>query len=67
MASDHVISDPVPQCLTTVLEQDNLSPKPQSQENVPQVAELVTMLNELDLLFSLIFDELLNGTTPVVP
>ncbi|GKB66801.1 retrovirus-related pol polyprotein from transposon TNT 1-94 [Tanacetum coccineum] len=37
MASDHVSSDPVPQCPTT-----------------------------LDLLFSLMLDELLNGTTPVV-
>ncbi|GJW15109.1 retrovirus-related pol polyprotein from transposon TNT 1-94, partial [Tanacetum coccineum] len=39
MASDHVSSDPGPQCPTTVLEQDSLSPGPQSQENVPQVAE----------------------------
>ncbi|GJR66757.1 retrovirus-related pol polyprotein from transposon TNT 1-94 [Tanacetum coccineum] len=66
MASDHVSSDPVPQCPTTVLEQDSLSPGPQSQENVPQVAETVTMLNELDLLFSPMFDELVNGTTLVV-
>nr|GEY24678.1 copia protein [Tanacetum cinerariifolium] len=43
-----------------------LSPDPQSQENVPQVAETVTTSNELDLLFSLMFNELLNGTTPVV-
>ncbi|GJW50991.1 retrovirus-related pol polyprotein from transposon TNT 1-94 [Tanacetum coccineum] len=42
MASDHVSSDPVPQCLTTVLEQESLSPDPQSQENVPQVAETST-------------------------
>ncbi|GJS31768.1 retrovirus-related pol polyprotein from transposon TNT 1-94 [Tanacetum coccineum] len=66
MASDHVSSDPVPQCSTTVLEQESLSPDPQSQENVPQVAETVTTSNELDLLFSPMFDELLNGTTPVV-
>ncbi|GJS72573.1 retrovirus-related pol polyprotein from transposon TNT 1-94 [Tanacetum coccineum] len=66
MASDHVSSDPVPQGPTTVLEQDSLSPGPQSQENVPQVAETVTTSNELDLLFSLMFDELLNGTTLVV-
>ncbi|GKC20174.1 hypothetical protein Tco_1022324 [Tanacetum coccineum] len=39
MASDHISSDPVPQCPTTVLEQDSLSPDPQSQENVPQAAE----------------------------
>ncbi|GJU47629.1 retrovirus-related pol polyprotein from transposon TNT 1-94 [Tanacetum coccineum] len=31
-----------------------------------QEAETVTMSNELDLLFSLMFDELLNGTTTVV-
>ncbi|GKG58719.1 hypothetical protein Tco_0594489, partial [Tanacetum coccineum] len=36
MASDHVSSDPGLQCSTTVLEQDSLSPSPQSQENVPQ-------------------------------
>ncbi|GJY09568.1 gag-pol polyprotein [Tanacetum coccineum] len=36
------------------------------QENVPQEAETVTTSNELDLLFSLMFDELLNGTTPFV-
>nr|GEW24082.1 retrovirus-related Pol polyprotein from transposon TNT 1-94 [Tanacetum cinerariifolium] len=61
MASDHVSSDPVPQCLTTALEYDSLSPGPQSQENVSHVAETVTTSNELELLFSLIFDELLNN------
>ncbi|GJS06530.1 integrase, catalytic region, zinc finger, CCHC-type containing protein [Tanacetum coccineum] len=66
MASDHVSSGPVPQCPITVLKQDSLSPDPQSQENVPQAAKIVTTSNELDLLFSLMFDELLNGTTPVV-
>ncbi|GJY72452.1 integrase, catalytic region, zinc finger, CCHC-type containing protein [Tanacetum coccineum] len=66
MASDQVSSDPVPQCPTTALEQVSLSPGPQCQENVPHSAETVTTSNELDLLFSLMFDELLNGTTPVV-
>ncbi|GKA72615.1 hypothetical protein Tco_0778831, partial [Tanacetum coccineum] len=66
MAPDHVSSDTVPQCSTTALKQDNLSPIPQSQENVPHAAEIVTTSNELDFLFSLMFDELLNGTTPVV-
>ncbi|GJU49949.1 hypothetical protein Tco_1219504 [Tanacetum coccineum] len=66
MASDHVSSDPVPQCPTMALEQDSLSPGLQSQQNFPQVAETVTTSNELDLLFSLMFDELLTGTTPVV-
>ncbi|GJS40356.1 retrovirus-related pol polyprotein from transposon TNT 1-94 [Tanacetum coccineum] len=66
MASDHVSSDPGPQCSTTVLEQDSLSPGPQSQENVPQVAETVQQSNELELLYSLMFSELLNGNSPVV-
>ncbi|GKD65709.1 gag-pol polyprotein, partial [Tanacetum coccineum] len=66
MASDHVSSDPVPQCPTTALEHDSLSPGPQSQENVPQATKTVTTPNELDLLFSPMFDELLNGTTQVV-
>ncbi|GJZ10835.1 putative ribonuclease H-like domain-containing protein [Tanacetum coccineum] len=43
-----------------------LSQELTSQENVPQADETVTTSNELDLLFSLMFDELLNGTTPVV-
>ncbi|GJW82952.1 integrase, catalytic region, zinc finger, CCHC-type containing protein [Tanacetum coccineum] len=66
MASNHVSSDPGPQCSTTVLEQDSLSPGPQCQENVPQVAETVTTSNELELLYSLMFNELLNGTSHVV-
>nr|GEU48712.1 putative RNA-directed DNA polymerase [Tanacetum cinerariifolium] len=59
-------SNPVPQCLTMALEQASLSPVLQSQENVLQAAETVTTSNELDLIFSLMFDELFNGTTPVV-
>nr|GEZ07489.1 hypothetical protein [Tanacetum cinerariifolium] len=66
MASDHVSSDPVQQCPKTALEHDSLSPDPQNQENVPQVAGTVTTANELDLLFSPMFDELLNGSTQVV-
>ncbi|GJW38765.1 hypothetical protein Tco_0064610, partial [Tanacetum coccineum] len=66
MASDHVSSDPDPQCSTTILEQDSLSPGLQSPENVPQVAETVTTSNELELLYSLMFSELLNGTSYVV-
>ncbi|GJS99166.1 integrase, catalytic region, zinc finger, CCHC-type containing protein [Tanacetum coccineum] len=63
---DHVSSDPIPQCPTTTLEHASLSPVPQSQEKVPHLAEMITMSNELDFLFSLIFDELINGTTQVV-
>ncbi|GJS43938.1 putative ribonuclease H-like domain-containing protein [Tanacetum coccineum] len=66
MASDHVSSDPVPQCPTMVLEQSSLSPDLKSQENVPHVVETVTTSNELELLYSPMFNELLNGTPPVV-
>ncbi|GJT84562.1 retrovirus-related pol polyprotein from transposon TNT 1-94 [Tanacetum coccineum] len=66
MALDHVSSDPAPQCPTTILKQDSLSLGPQSKENIPHSVETVTTSNELDLLFSLMFDELLNGTTLVV-
>ncbi|GJZ67251.1 retrovirus-related pol polyprotein from transposon TNT 1-94 [Tanacetum coccineum] len=66
MASDHVSSDPGPQCSMMVLEQDSLSPGPQSPENVPQVAKTVITSNELELLYSPMFSELLNGTSHVV-
>nr|GEW65432.1 hypothetical protein [Tanacetum cinerariifolium] len=66
MASDHVSSDPVPQCQKTALEHDSLSLGPQCQENVAHAARTVTTSNELDLLFSPMFDELLNGSTQVV-
>nr|GEX88741.1 hypothetical protein [Tanacetum cinerariifolium] len=66
MASDHVSSDPVPPCQSTALEHDSLSLNLQCQQNVPHVAETVTTSNELDLLFSLMFDKLLNGSSQVV-
>nr|GFC50890.1 hypothetical protein [Tanacetum cinerariifolium] len=66
MASDHVSSDPVPQCQRTALEHDSLSPGPQCQENVAHAARTVTTSNELDFPFSLMFDELLNGFSQVV-
>ncbi|GJT90449.1 retrovirus-related pol polyprotein from transposon TNT 1-94 [Tanacetum coccineum] len=66
MASDHVNSEPIPSCSTPALEQDSLCPETQSQENVPQATKTVTTSNELDFLFSPMFDELLNGTSPVV-
>ncbi|GJT62190.1 putative ribonuclease H-like domain-containing protein [Tanacetum coccineum] len=43
MASDHASSDTGPQCSTTVLEQDSLSPGPQCPENVPQVVETASL------------------------
>nr|GEV69049.1 hypothetical protein [Tanacetum cinerariifolium] len=66
MVSDHVSSDPVSQCKRTSLEHDSLSLGPQCQENVPHAAGTVTTSNELDLLFSLMSDELLNGSSQVV-
>nr|GEX81339.1 retrovirus-related Pol polyprotein from transposon TNT 1-94 [Tanacetum cinerariifolium] len=66
MASDDVSSDLAPKCPTMALEQNSLSPDPQCQENVPNGDRTVTTSNELDLLFSLMFDELLNGSSKVV-
>nr|GFB34854.1 hypothetical protein [Tanacetum cinerariifolium] len=48
------------------LEHGSLSPGPQCQENVTQADRRVTTSNELDLLFSLMFNELLNGSSKVV-
>nr|GFD27864.1 hypothetical protein [Tanacetum cinerariifolium] len=48
------------------LNHNNLSPAIQRQEKVTQEDRTVTMSNELDLLFSPMFDELLNGPSQVV-
>nr|GFA91973.1 integrase, catalytic region, zinc finger, CCHC-type, peptidase aspartic, catalytic [Tanacetum cinerariifolium] len=66
MASDQLSSDPAPECQTMALNHDSLSPAIQRQANVPQADWTVTTSNELDLLFSLMFDELLNGSSKVV-
>nr|GFA75867.1 retrovirus-related Pol polyprotein from transposon TNT 1-94 [Tanacetum cinerariifolium] len=66
MASDQISSDPAPECQTMALEHDSLSPVIQRQANVPKKDRTVTALNELDLLLSLMFDELLNGSSKVV-
>nr|GEW98784.1 putative RNA-directed DNA polymerase [Tanacetum cinerariifolium] len=66
MASDHVNSDPALECQRIALEHGSLSPSPQCQENVTQADKIITTSNELDLLFSLMFDELLNGSSKVV-
>nr|GEY98281.1 copia protein [Tanacetum cinerariifolium] len=63
MASDHVSSDAIQQCPMTALEHNSLSPGPQCQENIPNATGIVTASNELDLLFSPMFNELLNGST----
>nr|GFC10694.1 Gag-Pol polyprotein [Tanacetum cinerariifolium] len=66
MASDQNSSDLVPECQTMALNHDNLSPAIQRQEKVTQADRTVTTSNELDLLFSLMFNELLNGSSKVV-
>nr|GEV25692.1 Gag-Pol polyprotein [Tanacetum cinerariifolium] len=63
MASDQISSDLAPECQTMALNHDSLSPAIQRQENVTQADRTVTTSNELDLLFSLMFDELLNGSS----
>nr|GEU84808.1 Gag-Pol polyprotein [Tanacetum cinerariifolium] len=66
MASDQNSSDPAPECQTMALNHDSLSPVIQCQRKVTQADRTVTTSNELDLLFSLMFDELLNGSSKVV-
>nr|GFC72734.1 ribonuclease H-like domain-containing protein [Tanacetum cinerariifolium] len=61
-----ISSDPAPECQSMALNHDSLSPANQRQANVPQADRTVTPSHELDLLFSLIFDELLNGSSKVV-
>nr|GFB55241.1 hypothetical protein [Tanacetum cinerariifolium] len=66
MASDQNSSDPVPECQTMALEHNSLSPGRKCHEIVSHGDKIVTTSNELDLLFSLMFDELLNGSSKVV-
>nr|GFB76313.1 retrovirus-related Pol polyprotein from transposon TNT 1-94 [Tanacetum cinerariifolium] len=63
MASDQNSFDPAPECQTVALNHDSLSFAIQRQANVSQADRTVKMSNELDLLFSLMFDELLNGSS----
>nr|GFC40278.1 Gag-Pol polyprotein [Tanacetum cinerariifolium] len=66
MASDQNSSDPAPECHTMTINHDSLSLVVQRQGKVTQADRTVTTSNELDLLFSLMFDELLNGSSNVV-
>nr|GFB88273.1 hypothetical protein [Tanacetum cinerariifolium] len=66
MASDQNSSDPAPECQSMALEHDSLSPRRKCQENASHGNKTVTTSNELDLLFSPMFDELLNGSSKVV-
>nr|GFC33760.1 hypothetical protein [Tanacetum cinerariifolium] len=52
MVTDHLSSNPGPECQTMALNHDNLSPANQRQANVTQADRTVTTSNELDLLFS---------------
>nr|GEY09499.1 retrovirus-related Pol polyprotein from transposon TNT 1-94 [Tanacetum cinerariifolium] len=66
MASDQISSDPAPECQSMALNHDSLSPANQRQANVPQADRTIITSNELDLLFSPMFDELLNGSSKVM-
>nr|GFD11583.1 hypothetical protein [Tanacetum cinerariifolium] len=66
MASVQISSDPVPKCQTMALDHVSLNPGRKCQENVSLGDKTCTTSNELDLLFSLMFDELLNGSSKVV-
>nr|GFB88558.1 hypothetical protein [Tanacetum cinerariifolium] len=66
MASVQISSDPAPKCQTMALEHNSLSPGRKCQENVSHGDKTDTTSNELDLLFSPMFNELLNGSSKVV-
>nr|GFB11659.1 hypothetical protein [Tanacetum cinerariifolium] len=66
MASVQISSDLAPECQTMALEHDSLSPGRKCQENVSHGDKTDTTSNELDFLFSPMFDELLNGSSKVV-
>nr|GFC83229.1 hypothetical protein [Tanacetum cinerariifolium] len=65
-ASVQISSDPAPECQTMALEHNSLSPGRNCQENVSHRDKTATTSNELELLFSPMFDELLNGSSKVV-
>nr|GFC60110.1 hypothetical protein [Tanacetum cinerariifolium] len=52
--------------VTMALEHNSLSPGHKSQENASHGDKTDTTSNELDLLFSPMFDEQLNGSSKVV-
>nr|GEV33301.1 hypothetical protein [Tanacetum cinerariifolium] len=66
MASVQISSDPAPECQTMAPEHSSLSPGRNCLENVSHRGKTDTMSNELDLLFSPMFDELLNGSSKVI-
>nr|GFC95018.1 hypothetical protein [Tanacetum cinerariifolium] len=66
MTSVQISSDHALDCQAMALEHDSLSPGRNCQENVSHGDKTDTTSNELDFLFSPMFDELLNGSTKVV-
>nr|GFA69319.1 retrovirus-related Pol polyprotein from transposon TNT 1-94 [Tanacetum cinerariifolium] len=66
MASVQISSDPAPECQTMALEHHSLSPERKCQEHVSHGDKTSLTSNELDLLFSPMFDELLNGSSKIV-
>nr|GFC56771.1 Gag-Pol polyprotein [Tanacetum cinerariifolium] len=60
MASAHNTSDPAPTCQTMASVQISSDPVPKCQTMTDSTS------NELDFLFSPMFDELLNGSSKVV-
>nr|GEW82415.1 hypothetical protein [Tanacetum cinerariifolium] len=66
MASVQISSDPAPKYQTMALEHGSLSPGRKCQDNVSYGNKTDTTSNELDLLFSPMFDELFNGSSKVV-
>nr|GEX31876.1 hypothetical protein [Tanacetum cinerariifolium] len=65
-ASVQISSNLAPKCQTMAIEHDSLSPGRKYQENVSHGDKTGTTSNELDLLFSPMFDGLLNGPSKVV-
>nr|GFC55999.1 hypothetical protein [Tanacetum cinerariifolium] len=63
MSENGISSDPAPECQIMALEHSCLSPGRICQEKASHGDKTVTTSNELDLLFSLMFDELLNGSS----
>nr|GFA73061.1 hypothetical protein [Tanacetum cinerariifolium] len=65
-ASVQISFDPAPKCQTMALKHGSLSPGRNCQENVSHGDKTGTTSNELDLLFSPMFNEPLNGSSKVV-
>ncbi|GJT16890.1 retrovirus-related pol polyprotein from transposon TNT 1-94 [Tanacetum coccineum] len=67
MTFDDNTSGLVSQCLTTVSEQHGLDPTPQCQDNLPSTNNTTNQeMSELELFFSLMFDEYFTGENEVV-